>query len=132
VSISTWVKVVTPHVGMINLFSTYVAYLIHSVLSQGPEYMATSPIPTSPISQAMALRPSKSDSMLESKQTSSCEERRLRRDTAQSSCSSSASDLSSKDKTFAFKPISQEDDELLESGGMFEIEVCVYIMYIVK
>ena len=55
--------------------------------------------------------------------------KRVRRET-EHSCSSSSStcDLSTASKkdqrqSFGFVPITQHDDEMLESGGMFELEV---------
>ena len=93
--------------------------------------MATSPIPTSPLAEAMKLHSTKSETSL-----SRSKLHRKRHETEQShSSSSSASDLSSgvkKDlptglsrQQSAFRPInqSQEEDEMLESGGMFDIEV---------
>lgn len=92
--------------------------------------MATSPIASSPIAQAVSdLRKSKSDCTLSKKSiTKSQALQRVRRET-DSSTSSSASDLSAahaddKKNSFGFRPIAQEEDEMLESGGMFEIEVC--------
>lgn len=90
--------------------------------------MATSPIPSSPLAEAMKLHANKSDTTL-----SRSKLHRIRHETEQShSSSSSASDLSCKKGTgltpqppYGFKPINQcqEEDEMLESGGMFDIEV---------
>lgn len=88
---------------------------------QGPDYLATSPIIPSPLKQAVNADRSSI---------------RKRNDTG-GSTSSSCSDLTGStpggDKKEAakrnrstpqtFKPISQADDEMLESGGMFTIEV---------
>ena len=94
--------------------------------------MATSPIASSPLAEAVKagkLRSCGSDSNLLSKLNKNSQLKRVRRET-EHSCSSSSStcDLSTASKkdqrqSFGFVPITQHDDEMLESGGMFELEV---------
>ncbi|XP_067936028.1 phosphatidate phosphatase LPIN3-like [Watersipora subatra] len=97
---------------------------------EGPAYLATSPIDSSPIAEQVKLRAAQPESNLKSKHNKKSKAVRVRRETEISnSSSSSASDLSGigglkkEQNSFGFIPISQQDDELLESGGMFEIEV---------
>lgn len=90
--------------------------------------MATSPIASSPLAEAASLHASKSDMDLTLRRSKKSLPMRVRRETDIShSSSSSASDLSGHHKkeprSLGFIPISQEDDELLESGGMFTLEV---------